>query len=216
MRIILLGPPGAGKGTQAQYLCNHYQIPHISTGNMLRTAISEGTEVGRKAEAFINKGQLVPDGIIIDVVKERIKAQDCEKGFLLDGFPRTIAQAQAMKDNKIKIDTVLEISVPADKILERMTGRLTHLASGRVYHKIANPQKNEGLDDITGEPLVQREDDKPETVSERLTVYERQTRPLVEYYQAWEKNEDSVAPRYLCVSGIGSVEEVSQRIQASF
>jgi adenylate kinase len=210
MKLILLGPPGAGKGTQATFLCKHFGIPQISTGDMLRAAVKAGTPLGVAAKKVMDSGALVSDDIIIGLVKERIAQPDCAQGFLFDGFPRTIAQADAMKAAQVKLDAVLEIDVPFDSIIERMSGRRSHPASGRTYHVKFNPPKTEGLDDETGEPLVQREDDKEETVKKRLDVYSEQTRPLVAYYQSWAK-EDAAAPRYLRISGLGAVEDITAR-----
>jgi adenylate kinase len=183
MRLILLGGPGAGKGTQANYIKERYQIPQISTGDMLRAAVKAGTELGKKAKQVMDAGGLVPDDVIIGLVKERIKEADCQKGFLFDGFPRTIPQADAMKEAGVPIDAVVEIDVPDQEIIKRMSGRRVHLASGRTYHVIFNPPKVEGKDDVTGEPLIQRDDDQEETVRKRLDVYHAQTEPLVEYFK---------------------------------
>ncbi len=212
MRLILLGGPGAGKGTQAKFICEKFGIPQISTGDMLRAAVKEGTELGKEAKKYMDAGQLVPDDVIIGLVKERIKQPDCEKGFLFDGFPRTIPQAEAMKEAGVKIDYVVEISVPDEEIIKRMSGRRVHLPSGRTYHIIYNPPKEEGKDDVTGEPLVQRDDDKEEVVRERLKIYHEQTEPLVDYYKKWEASGDPNAPKYIKIDGIGTVEEIKQRI----
>lgn len=214
MRLILLGAPGAGKGTQAQYICEKYGIPQISTGDMLRAAVKAGTEMGLKAKEVMNAGGLVSDDIIIGLVKERINEPDCAKGFLFDGFPRTIPQADAMKEAGVNLDYVIEIAVDDEAIVERMAGRRFHPASGRTYHLIYNPPKVEGKDDLTGEPLVQREDDNEATVRHRLTVYHDQTAPLVEYYKAWAKQDAAQAPKYAQVKGLGSVDEISQQIFA--
>jgi adenylate kinase len=211
MRLILLGAPGAGKGTQATFICKKYGIPQISTGDMLRAAVKAGTPLGLQAKAVMDSGALVSDDIIIGLVKERIKEADCANGFLFDGFPRTIPQADAMKAAGVKLDYVLEIDVPFDAIIERMSGRRSHPASGRTYHVKFNPPKVEGKDDVTGEPLIQREDDKEETVKKRLDVYSAQTRPLVDYYSQWSKAEPSAAPQYRAISGTGSVEEITAR-----
>ena len=211
MRLILLGAPGAGKGTQASRICAQYGIPQISTGDMLRAAVKAGTPLGLAAKAVMDSGALVSDDIIIGLVSERIREPDCSKGFLFDGFPRTIAQAEAMKAAGVKLDYVLEIDVPFTAIIERMSGRRSHPASGRTYHVKFNPPKVEGKDDITGEPLVQRDDDKEETVKKRLDVYAAQTRPLVDYYGAWARSEPAAAPKYRAIDGIGSVDEVSDR-----
>src|SRR5574343_135835 len=203
MRLILLGAPGAGKGTQAAFLCKHYGIPQISTGDMLRAAVKAGTPLGLAAKAVMDSGGLVSDDIIIGLVKERITQPDCANGFLFDGFPRTIPQADAMKAAGVKLDFVLEIDVPFDAIIERMSGRRSHPASGRTYHVVYNPPKEEGVDDVTGEPLDQREDDKEETVKKRLDVYSSQTRPLVDYYATWARNDPAAAPKYRAISGTG-------------
>jgi adenylate kinase len=212
MRLILLGAPGAGKGTQATFICQKYGIPQISTGDMLRAAVKAGTPLGLAAKKVMDSGALVSDDIIIGLVKERLAQPDCAKGFLFDGFPRTIPQAEAMKQAGVKLDYVLEIDVPFEAIIERMSGRRSHPASGRTYHVKFNPPKVAGLDDITGEPLVQREDDKEETVRKRLQVYADQTRPLVDYYSDWAKTDPANAPRYRAISGMGSVEEITQRV----
>jgi len=212
MRLILLGGPGAGKGTQAKFICEKFGIPQISTGDMLRAAVKEGTELGKEAKKYMDAGQLVPDDVIIGLVKERIKQPDCEKGFLFDGFPRTIPQAEAMKEAGVKIDYVVEIFVPDEEIIKRISGRRVHLPSGRTYHIIYNPPKVEGKDDVTGEPLIQRDDDKEEVVRERLKVYHEQTEPLVDYYKKWEASGDPNAPKYIRIDGMGTVEEIKQRI----
>ena len=211
MRLILLGAPGAGKGTQATFLCQKYGIPQISTGDMLRAAVKAGTPLGLQAKAVMDSGALVSDDIIIGLVKERITQADCANGFLFDGFPRTIPQAEAMKAAGVKIDYVLEIDVPFDAIIERMSGRRSHPASGRTYHVKFNPPKVEGKDDVTGEPLIQRDDDKEDTVKKRLEVYSSQTRPLVDYYSAWAQADAAAAPRYRRISGTGGVEEITAR-----
>ena len=211
MRLILLGAPGAGKGTQASFICQHHGIPQISTGDMLRAAVKAGTAMGLAAKKVMDSGGLVGDDIIIGLVKERIAQPDCAKGFLFDGFPRTIPQADAMKQAGVKLDVVLEIDVPFDAIIERMSGRRVHVASGRTYHVQFNPPKVEGIDDLTGEALIQRDDDKEETVKKRLEVYSDQTRPLVNYYAAWSEKEPALAPRYRAISGLGSVEEITER-----
>ncbi len=215
MRLILLGPPGAGKGTQATAICQHHGIPQISTGDMLRAAVKAGTPLGMAAKKVMDAGQLVSDDIIIGLVKERIAQPDCANGFLFDGFPRTIPQAEAMKSAGVKLDAVLEIDVPDDAIIERMSGRRTHPASGRTYHLKHNPPKVAGKDDVTGEALIQRDDDKEDTVRKRLEVYQNQTRPLVAYYSAWANSGDADAPRYRKISGIGRVEEISARALAA-
>ena len=211
MRLILLGAPGAGKGTQASFICQHHGIPQISTGDMLRAAVKAGTAMGLAAKKVMDSGGLVGDDIIIGLVKERIAQPDCAKGFLFDGFPRTIPQADAMKQAGVKLDCVLEIDVPFDAIIERMSGRRVHVASGRTYHVRFNPPKVEGIDDATGDVLIQRDDDKEETVKKRLEVYSAQTRPLVNYYAAWSEKEPALAPRYRAISGLGSVEEITER-----
>lgn len=212
MRLILLGAPGAGKGTQAAFICKKYGIPQISTGDMLRAAVKAGTPLGQKAKAVMDAGQLVSDDIIIGLVKERIAQPDCAGGFLFDGFPRTIPQADALKEAGVKLDYVVEIDVPFSDIIERATGRRQHPGSGRTYHIKFNPPKVEGKDDVTGEPLVQRDDDKEETVKKRLEVYDAQTRPLVDYYARWAEQEPDVAPKYRKISGVGSVETITARV----
>ncbi|MBK9160622.1 MAG: adenylate kinase [Nitrosomonadales bacterium] len=215
MKMILLGAPGAGKGTQANYIKEKYAIPQISTGDMLRAAIKAGTPLGIAAKKIMDAGGLISDDTIINLVKERITEPDCANGFLFDGFPRTIPQAQAMKDAGINIDFVVEIEVQDGEIIKRMSGRRVHLASGRTYHVIFNPPKVEGKDDITGEDLVQRPDDLENTVIKRLAVYHEQTRPLVEYYTEWEKSGDANAPKCINVPGIGSVENIRDQIFAA-
>ena len=215
MRLILLGAPGAGKGTQATFICQKYKIPQISTGDMLRAAVKAGTALGIEAKKVMDSGGLVSDSLIINLVKERIAQSDCATGFLFDGFPRTIPQADAMKAAGVKIDYVLEIDVPVEAIVERMGGRRSHPASGRTYHVKFNPPKVAGIDDVTGEPLVQRDDDKEETVKKRLDVYSAQTRPLVDYYSNWAKSDPTAAPRYRAISGTGSVEDIATRAFAA-
>ncbi len=215
MRLILLGPPGAGKGTQATFICQRYGIPQISTGDMLRAAVKAGTATGVQAKKVMDSGSLVSDDIIIALVKERIAQPDCANGFLFDGFPRTIPQADAMRAAGVKIDIVLEIEVPDAAIIERMSGRRAHMASGRTYHVKFNPPKVEGADDVTGEPLIQRADDKEETVIKRLQVYQDQTRPLVAHYSQWAATGDALAPRCLRVSGTGSVDEIKARVMGA-
>ena len=215
MRLILLGAPGAGKGTQATFLCQKFGIPQVSTGDMLRAAVKAGSPLGVAAKKVMDSGSLVSDDIIIGLVKERIAQPDCANGFLFDGFPRTIAQADAMKHAGVKLDAVLEIDVPDSAIIERMSGRRSHLPSGRTYHLKFAPPKSPGLDDVTGEPLVQREDDREETVRKRLAVYQSQTRPLVDYYASWAASGDAAAPRYRKISGTGSVDEITARAIAA-
>jgi adenylate kinase len=211
MRVILLGPPGAGKGTQAAFITQRYGIPQVSTGDMLRAAVKAGTPLGLAAKKVMDSGALVSDDIIIGLVKERIVQPDCAKGFLFDGFPRTIPQAQAMRDAQVPLDAVLEIDVPDGSIIERMSGRRVHAASGRTYHVKFNPPRAEGQDDATGEPLIQREDDKEDTVRKRLDVYHSQTRPLVDFYSGWQASGSGAAPRYARISGVGAVDEIRQR-----
>ena len=215
MRLILLGAPGAGKGTQATFICQKYSIPQISTGDMLRAAVKGGSPLGLELKKVMDSGALVSDELIINLVKERIAQPDCAQGFLFDGFPRTIPQADAMKAAGVKLDYVLEIDVPFDAIIERMSGRRSHPASGRTYHVKFNPPKVEGKDDVTGEPLVQRDDDKEETVKNRLAVYSAQTRPLVDYYANWAKADPVAAPKYRAISGTGGVDEITARAFAA-
>ena len=212
MRLILLGGPGAGKGTQANYIKERYAIPQISTGDMLRAAVKAGTTLGKEAKKFMDAGGLVPDDVIIGLVKERIKEADCQKGFLFDGFPRTIPQANAMKEAGVPIDAVVEIDVPDEEIIKRMSGRRAHLASGRTYHIVFNPPKVEGKDDVTGEPLIQRDDDKEETVRNRLKVYHDQTEPLVDYYKKWGTSGEAGAPRHIRIEGVGKVDAIRDQI----
>ncbi|MCG6895038.1 MAG: adenylate kinase [Desulfobacteraceae bacterium] len=212
MRLILLGGPGAGKGTQANYIKDRYQIPQISTGDMLRAAVKAGTDLGKKAKEYMDAGGLVPDEVIIGLVKERIQADDCKKGFLFDGFPRTIPQADAMKEAGVPIEAVVDIDVPDAEIIKRMSGRRVHLPSGRTYHVVFNPPKEEGKDDETGEPLIQRDDDKEETVRKRLEVYHAQTEPLVDYYKNWESSAEANAPQYVRIEGVGKVDEIRDSI----
>ncbi len=209
MRIILLGSPGSGKGTQAQFICKKYGIPQISTGDMLRAAVREGTPLGKEAKKIMDEGGLVSDDIILGLIKERIAQPDCANGFLLDGFPRTIAQAEGLKEMGVDIDYVIEIKVDDEEIIKRMAGRRVHPGSGRTYHVEYNPPKQEGVDDVTGEPLIQREDDKEETVRKRLKVYHEQTQPLVDYYAS----KDNPA-KFVSIPGVGSVEEIREKIFA--
>jgi adenylate kinase len=208
MRLILLGPPGAGKGTQAAFICGRYGIPQVSTGDMLRSAAKAGTPIGLAAKRLMDTGQLVSDDIIIKLVLEHLQQPECTKGYLFDGFPRTLPQAEAMKRAGVAIDYVLEIDVPDEEIIRRMSGRRVHLASGRTYHIKFNPPKREGVDDLTGEPLVQRADDEEQTVRKRLEVYHAQTQPLVRYYAEWESSGDPLAPRHRRISGSGGVEQI--------
>jgi adenylate kinase len=211
MRLILLGPPGAGKGTQAGFITERFKIPQISTGDMLRAAVKAGTPLGAEAKKIMDAGGLVSDDIIIGLVKERLQQPDCVNGYLLDGFPRTIPQAEALQAAGITVDYVLEIDVEDKQIVSRMSGRRVHPASGRTYHVTFNPPKVEGIDDVTGEPLIQREDDKVETVLKRLQVYRSQTLPLVDYFKAWAASGDKLAPRYRRVEGVGSVENIRMK-----
>ncbi|MBK1717811.1 adenylate kinase [Thiocystis violacea] len=212
MRIVLLGGPGAGKGTQAGFIKAHFGIPQISTGDMLRAHVKQGTELGQAARKIMDEGGLVSDEIIMGMVKERITDDDCRNGFLFDGFPRTLPQADALKDGGVMVDAVVEIDVPDEEIIKRMSGRRVHLASGRTYHLVFNPPKVEGLDDETGEPLIQREDDREDTVMARLRVYHDQTEPLIGYYSSWATRGGEGAPHYIKVQGIGTVEEIRARI----
>ena len=215
MRLILLGPPGAGKGTQAAFIKERFGIPQISTGDMLRAAVKAGTPLGLAAKKVMDAGELVSDEIIIGLVKDRLGADDCKSGYLFDGFPRTIPQADAMRAAGVAIDHVLEISVDDAEIINRVSGRRVHPASGRTYHVIHAPPKVAGKDDLTGEPLIQRDDDREETVRNRLDVYQRQTRPLVDYYLGWSKTGEAGAPRYACVAGVGAVDEIGRRLLAA-
>ncbi len=212
MRVILLGAPGAGKGTQAQYICDKHGIPQISTGDMLRAAVKAGTELGKQAKVVMDSGGLVSDEIIIGLVKERVTEADCENGYLLDGFPRTIPQADAMRENGIDVDFVVEIDVADNEIVSRLGGRRVHPGSGRTYHVTYNPPKTEGIDDVSGDPLVQRPDDQPETVQKRLDVYHDQTSPLVQYYSKWAKSGEDKAPAYINIPGTGTVEDIKNRV----
>ncbi|WP_345798178.1 adenylate kinase [Castellaniella sp. MT123] len=212
MRLILLGPPGAGKGTQAAFITETFGIPQISTGDMLRAAVKAQTPLGLEAKKIMDQGGLVSDDIIIGLVRDRLTQPDCQSGYLFDGFPRTIPQADALKNANVPLDYVIEISVPEDNIIERMSGRRVHVASGRTYHVKFNPPKRDGLDDETGEPLIQRDDDREDTVRHRLSVYRQQTRPLVDYYAQWSSTGDARAPRYAKISGVGSVDQIRERI----
>lgn len=215
MRIILLGGPGAGKGTQANYIKERYNIPQISTGDMLRAAVKQGTPLGLEAKKVMDAGGLVSDGIILGLVKERITEADCANGFLFDGFPRTLAQAEALKNEGVDIDGVVEIDVDDAEIIKRMSGRRVHLASGRTYHIEFNPPKEAGKDDVTGEDLIQRDDDSEETVRKRLAVYHEQTEPLIEYYSKWAASDTPKAPKYVKINGIGEVEAIRDKIFAA-
>ncbi|MFB9885915.1 adenylate kinase [Balneatrix alpica] len=214
MRVILLGAPGAGKGTQARYITEHFGIPQISTGDMLRAAVKAGTPLGLQVKEVMASGGLVSDDLIIALVKERIAQSDCANGFLFDGFPRTIPQAEALKQAGVKIDHIVEIDVDDEEIVKRMSGRRIHEASGRTYHVVFNPPKQEGVDDLTGEALIQREDDKEETVRKRLQVYHDQTAPLVGYYQDWAAADATAAPQYNYIAGVGSVEDIRDQVLA--
>ncbi|WP_043528130.1 adenylate kinase [Litchfieldella xinjiangensis] len=215
MRLILLGAPGAGKGTQAQFICEHYSIPQISTGDMLRAAVKEGSDLGLKVKEIMSSGGLVSDDIIIDLVKERISQPDCANGFLFDGFPRTIRQAEAMKEANVKLDHVLEIAVDDEEIVKRLAGRRVHPGSGRVYHLEYQPPKEPGKDDVTGEALIQRDDDRESTVRNRLAVYHEQTAPLVDYYREWAEKEPEKAPKYHRVEGVGSIDDITRQVKAA-
>jgi len=212
MRVILLGGPGAGKGTQAGFIKDHFNIPQISTGDMLRAHVKAGTDLGKAAKKIMDEGGLVSDDIIMGMVKERIAEDDCTNGFLFDGFPRTLAQADALRDGGVFVDAVVEIDVPDEEIIRRMSGRRVHLASGRTYHVVFNPPKEEGKDDVTGEPLIQRDDDKEETVRARLKIYHDQTEPLIAYYSDWAERGGEGAPRYVKVDGIGGVTAIRDTI----
>ncbi len=212
MKLILLGAPGAGKGTQAKFICEKFGIPQISTGDMLRAQVKAGTPLGLEAKKHMDSGGLVPDAVIIGMVKERLKEADCKNGYLFDGFPRTIPQAEAMKEAGVPLDIVLEIDVPDQDIIDRMAGRRVHLASGRTYHITYNPPKVAGKDDVTGEDLIQRDDDKEETVRHRLDIYHSQTKPLVTFYTNWKNAGDANAPKVEKVAGVGSVDEITSRV----
>ena len=215
MRLILLGPPGAGKGTQAAYITSKFGIPQISTGDMLRAAVKAQTPIGIEAKKVMDAGGLVSDDIIINLVRERLQQDDCNGGYLFDGFPRTIPQAEAMRQANVALDYVIEIAVPDSDIISRMSGRRVHLASGRTYHVTFNPPRVEGKDDATGEELIQRDDDREETVRKRLDVYQAQTRPLVDYYQRWASEGAAGAPRYRRIEGVGSVDAIRDKILAA-
>lgn len=215
MRIILLGAPGAGKGTQAQFICEKYEIPQISTGDMLRAAVKAGTPLGVQAKEIMDQGGLVSDDIIIGLIKERVKDADCANGCLFDGFPRTIPQADALKTQGIDIDAVINFDVADAEIIARLSGRRVHPASGRIYHLQHNPPAKDGLDDETGEELVQREDDKEETVRKRLEIYHEQTKPLVEYYSGWAEEDPANAPKYVYIEGVGSVDDIKAKVIAA-
>ena len=215
MRVILLGGPGAGKGTQANYIKEKYNIPQISTGDMLRAAVKAGTPLGVEAKKVMDAGGLVSDDIILGLIDERLKEDDCKNGYLFDGFPRTLAQADALKDKGIPVDAVVEIDVDDNEIIKRMSGRRVHLASGRTCHVVFNPPKEEGKDDETGEPLIQRDDDKEDTVRQRLAVYHEQTEPLIAYYSNWAASGESGAPRYVKIDGIGKVDQIRDAIFAA-
>ncbi|CAN5448378.1 adenylate kinase [soil metagenome] len=215
MRLILLGPPGAGKGTQAAFLRERFGIPQISTGDMLRAHVKAGSALGLEAKKAMDSGALVADAVIIGMVRERLTQPDCANGYLFDGFPRTLPQADAMKHSQVAIDHVVQIAVPDEDIVERISGRRSHLASGRTYHVRFKPPKAEGIDDVTGEPLVHREDDREETVKHRLAVYHKETEPLVEYYQRWAESGEPGAPKYARIDGIGSVDEINARMLAA-
>ena len=215
MKIILLGMPGAGKGTQARFLIEKFKIPQISTGDMLRAAIKAATPLGAEAKQYMDRGALVPDGIVIELVKQRVRQPDCAGGFIFDGFPRTLPQAEALRQAGIDIDYVVEIDVKDDEILKRMSGRRVHPASGRSYHIVFNPPKVPGKDEVTGEELVQRPDDKEETVRQRVAIYHAQTRPLIDYYDQWSASGDPRAPRHVRVQGTGSVDDCRNRLFAA-
>ena len=215
MRLILLGGPGAGKGTQAGFISAHFSIPQISTGDMLRAAVKAGSAIGREAKSIMDAGNLVSDTLILDLVKQRIAEPDCANGFLFDGFPRTIAQAQALKEQGVGLDCVVEIAVDDHEIIRRMSGRRVHVASGRTYHVEFNPPRTAGKDDVTGEDLVQREDDRKEVVTKRLEVYHQQTEPLIKYFRSWQDSGEKAAPRFVNIDGIGGVERVRDDIIAA-
>ncbi len=212
MRLILLGGPGAGKGTQATFLTEKYGIPQISTGDMLRAAVKAGTPLGLEAKKIMDAGGLISDDIITGLVKDRVAESDCKNGYLLDGFPRTIPQADAMRELNINVDFVVEVNVDDTEIIKRMSGRRAHLASGRTYHVVYNPPKQDGIDDVSGEELVQREDDKEETVKKRLSIYHEQTEPLIEYYHMYSKSGEESSPKYVKIEGVGGVEDIRDSI----
>lgn len=214
MRIIFLGPPGSGKGTQAAFVCSEFGIPQISTGDMLRAAVKAGTPLGREAKKIMDAGELVPDDLILKLVRDRVSQPDCARGYLLDGFPRTIPQAEGMQREGIGVDCVVELQANDEEIIRRISGRRVHPDSGRTYHVLFNPPKAPDQDDVTGEPLIQRDDDREDTIRKRLHVYHDQTRPLVDFYRRWADSGRRDAPRYVCVSGLGNVEEVRDRIFA--
>lgn len=215
MRLLLLGMPGAGKGTQAQFLIQKYGIPQISTGDMLRAAVKAGTALGREAKEYMDRGALVPDHVVIGLVQERVREPDCARGFIIDGFPRTLPQAEALRKAGIAIDVVLDIDVPDEEILRRLSGRRVHPGSGRSYHVEFNPPKVAGKDDLTGEPLIQRPDDNEATVAQRIATYHAQTKPLVDYYRSWSASREAGAPHYERIAGIGPVEEIRDRVLAA-
>lgn len=215
MKIILLGAPGAGKGTQAKFITDYYQIPQISTGDMLRSALNQNTHCGSQIKAIMDSGQLVPDKMIIELVEARIQQEDCKNGFLFDGFPRTLPQAEAIRANGIFIDFVIEIKVEDEEIVKRLSGRRVHPASGRIYHLLYNSPRVPNKDDVTGEPLIQRTDDVEETVRKRLSIYHQQTKPLLRYYQDWQRSLDPNAPRYVSIDGHADVQEVRMKIFAA-
>lgn len=215
MRILLLGMPGAGKGTQAQYLMDRYHIPQIATGDMLRAAARAGTRLGLEAKQYMDRGALVPDELVIELVKERVRETDCANGFVIDGFPRTLAQAEALRKAGIDVDLVIDIHVSDEQILRRLSGRRVHASSGRSYHIEFNPPKVPGKDDVTGEPLMQRPDDNEQTIKQRIATYHAQTEPLLSYYKSWAASGDAHAARYIKVDGTGAVEQIRDRMFGS-